>query len=473
MLRKIRIIVAVFFILSISLLFLDYTGTAQKYLTWTAKVQLVPAILAANFAVLAGIFVLTLFFGRIYCSAFCPLGIFQDVISRITALIKKNRFSYKAPKKLLVILRFMILAAFIAAFWANIAVIKVLLEPFSIFGRIVSQVSTPFHGFTNVFWVAISSFVIIVIFAIKSGRGYCNTICPVGTLLAVITKLSFISSPIDRKKCNSCGVCVKNCKAECIDTANKKIDYLRCVSCCNCIVECPERAIKLSWKTDKAQLVPTPKSDEFLTNDGISRRRFVSATAFLTLGLISRVKGTANLMLLDDKIAQARSLPIVPPGAGSLQNFRRRCTGCQLCVSACPNNLLSPSNNLSDFLQPYLSFEQGWCRPECVKCSQVCSTGAIRTITAEEKASTQIGIAVWKSDLCLITKHGTRCDLCSRKCPTGAITMVNQTANDPKSPKIPTIDSARCIGCGACEWYCLSRPYSAISINGVETHRKI
>ena len=452
MLKKIRIISAVFFLFAVSLLFLSSAEVVHKFLGWTAKVQLVPAILAANFAVLAGLFLLTLFFGRIYCSAICPLGIFQDGVSRVAGLVKKNRFSWRIPKKPLVILRFAILAIFVFALSANITVITVLLEPYSIFGRMISQLSPPFYEFTIVFWVALLSFAVITISAIISGRGYCNTICPVGTFLAVITKCSFIKSPIDEEKCNSCGICVKNCKAECIDTAGKKIDYLRCVSCCNCMGECPKGAIKLSWCNPfKGRANPAPT--ENLTNDGISRRGFISATALLALGLFARTK-----------TAPQNFTPLVPSGAGSLQNFSRRCTACQLCVSVCPEKILRPSSRISSFMQPHLAFERGWCRPECVKCSQVCPTGAINRQTIEEKSRTQTGIAVLNSELCL-----ARCNVCARRCPNGAITMVQKSEDNPRRT-IPKIDPARCVGCGACEHYCPSRPQSAITVLAFETH---
>ena len=91
MLRKIRIALAVVFFVGITLLFLDFTGTAHHWLSWMAKVQFLPAVLALNVAVIVGLVVLTLVFGRIYCSVICPLGILQDVLARLRR--KKNKYS--------------------------------------------------------------------------------------------------------------------------------------------------------------------------------------------------------------------------------------------------------------------------------------------------------------------------------------------------------------------------------------------
>ena len=110
MLRRIRIVLATLMMVFITLLFLDFTGTLHHWFGWLAKIQLLPAVLAMNFVVVAVLVLLTLAFGRIYCSVVCPLGIMQDVISWIRR--KKNRFSYSKEVKWL---RYPVLVAFIVA----------------------------------------------------------------------------------------------------------------------------------------------------------------------------------------------------------------------------------------------------------------------------------------------------------------------------------------------------------------------
>ena len=115
MLRKIRIVLASIFFIGMTLLFLDFTGTIHAWLGWMAKVQFLPAVLAMNFAVVAVLLLVTLLFGRAYCSVICPLGVMQDIISWIHGKTKKKnrfRFSYSPARKLL---RYGILAMFIAA----------------------------------------------------------------------------------------------------------------------------------------------------------------------------------------------------------------------------------------------------------------------------------------------------------------------------------------------------------------------
>jgi len=278
MLKKIRIAAAVFFIAAVTLLFLDYTGTLHKYLGWCAKIQFVPAILSANIAAIAILILATLLFGRVYCSVICPLGIFQDVISRKAGWFKKNRFSYRPPCKKQIAVRYTLCGIFIIAIIAHISAVTVSLEPYSAYGRIASQLFAPLYKYGNnilahfseragsysfytvdvwltgagAFITAILTLVIISVFAWKSGRGYCNTICPAGAILGLLAKFSLMKPHINKEKCVSCGVCAKNCKASCIDSVNKEIDYLRCVACFNCLGCCPKGGIAFAAGTGTA-----------------------------------------------------------------------------------------------------------------------------------------------------------------------------------------------------------------------------
>jgi ferredoxin len=151
----------------------------------------------------------------------------------------------------------------------------------------------------------------------------------------------------------------------------------------------------------------------------------------------------------------------------------QHCTACQLCVSECPNEVLRPSNSLQSFMQPVMSYELGYCRPECTRCADVCPTGAIKPITKEVKASTQIGHAVWIKKNCIPLVDGVECGNCARHCPTGAIEMVPSDPDDEQSLKVPAVNEQACIGCGACEYVCPSRPFSAIVVEGHEVHKMI
>ena len=279
---------------------------------------------------------------------------------------------------------------------------------------------------------------------------------------------------IDTDKCTGCHGCEKQCKASCIDSENQKIDYSRCVDCFDCIEDCKFGAIRLgnTWKVRKAAEASKETPAQTKETD-TSRRAFMTGAA-LALGTMTlkaqEQKLDGGLAALEAKKKPQRTERIIPAGAQSLDNFYARCTACQLCVSSCPNHVLRPSTDLRYLMQPESSYEDGYCRPECTICSEVCPAGAILPITPEEKSVIHIGTAVVDYDLCVVNRDHVSCGNCARHCPAEAITMVPLNPRDRNSLKTPAVIEDKCIGCGACEYLCPSRPYSAIHVNGLKVH---
>lgn len=492
MLRKIRITVASIVLVLITLLFLDFTGTIHTYLGWLAKIQFLPAVFALNFGIIAIMVILTLIMGRIYCSVICPLGIMQDVIARFNR--KKNRYSYSPAINWL---RIAMMILLIIAIILGIGSVISILAPYGTFGLIIINLLRPVYLWINnllaliaehyesymfyskdvwihslpTFIVALVLFIAIFILSWRNGRTYCNTICPVGTLLGFIAKYSRLKIVINENKCKGCGKCERNCKAACIDSKNRKIDYTRCVTCGNCLSQCSFNAIAYGHKaTIEKENKIASEFDKQSTDTG--RRNFVvGATIAVATAAIAQEKKKVDggLAVIEDKIKPDRVTRLTPAGSISASNMHHKCTSCQLCVSKCPNDVLIPSSDLITLMQPEMSYENGYCRPECNVCSQVCPTGAIRPITLAEKSSTQIGHAVWIKKNCLAVTDGISCGNCAEHCPAGAIIMIPQNGNE-ELPKIPAINAAACIGCGACEYLCPARPFSAIYVEGKEVH---
>lgn len=531
MLKLTRRILAIIFWLGITFLFLDFTGTLHPYFGWMAKIQFLPSILAVDISTIILLIVLTLLVGRIYCSIICPLGVLQDFFAWIGKLSisrknKKakfaNKYSYSKPNTWL---RLAVLALFIIMLLASINAGVILLAPYSSYGRMVASLLQPAYIEINnllalwseandnymfyqveqhnnptiLFAVAAITAIILFILAFKNGRTYCNTICPVGTVLGYLAKFSLGKIKVEDSKCIQCGLCAQNCKAACIKVEKGKpvvIDYTRCVTCGDCETVCNKKAIGLKYAPVWEKGNKTTKdTSEKNTDSDISRRSFLSitGTALATAAIKAQEKTTdGGLAEIEDKQIPERATSITPPGSLSARNLQQHCTACQLCIANCPNGVLRPSQKLETFLQPEIQYDKGYCRPECTRCTDVCPTGAIRPITKEEKTAIQIGHAVWVEKNCIPLTDGQNCGNCAKHCPTGAIQMIpadrslkrhpeygfwmdanGNRVNTRNMKQIPAINTEKCIGCGSCEYLCPARPFSAIYVEGHEQHREI
>lgn len=488
MLRKLRIILAALFFAALTLLFLDFTGALHAWLGWTAKVQALEAVLALNFAVIIGLVLVTLLFGRVYCSVICPLGITQDIIAWIHGNSRKNRYSFRKANNWL---RYGFLAAFIVLMLFGINAIACLIAPYSAYGKIAAELMAPVYGWCNnlfatiaqradsytfyptevwmkslpTFIVAAVTFVLIFILAWKGGRTWCNSVCPVGSVLGLVSRFSLFKPVIDTGKCTGCTLCARRCKSKCINPKEHAIDYSRCVVCMDCLENCKQGAI--SYKP--VFLMKSKKKEAEAVNE--SRRSFIAAGAMLLSAATlqaKRDKVKTGSAMLQEKLAPARKTPVKPAGSQSLKNFSDKCVTCQLCVTKCPYGVLRPSTDLATLMQPEMSFEKGFCRINCTECSSVCPAGAIKPISVEDKSSIRVGHAVVIPENCVVKTDEVSCGNCARHCPAGAITLV--AVEGKEGLKVPAVNAELCIGCGSCEYHCPARPFSAIYVEGNEIH---
>ena len=452
-LKIIRIILAALMLLGITALLLDATGLLRHWLGWMPKVQLLPALLAGSFGLVAAVLVVTLVIGRFYCAVVCPMGVFQDIFVWAHKLLfgKKHPYRYRKPANWL---RYTVLVLFVLAMVLGLNSIAVLIAPYSAYARMV----TGLHSSGTLQWVAIVTLVVIGVMSFTMGRLWCNTLCPVGSLLSLVSRYRLFGIRIDADKCVGCHKCEKGCKAMCIDIdGGKRVDHSRCVDCWNCLATCPVGAISLSGKQKTESGKPVDSS----------RRKFLATTAAVGATMAVQAqeqKLDGGLAAITGKTVPERKTPLKPFGSKTLKHFSSHCTSCQLCVSQCPEHVLRPSTRIESLLQPEMSYTDGYCRTACTRCSEVCPAGAILPLTKEEKTAISIGVAIVLKDNCLSATGKDQCGACARHCPAAAISMVDG---------VPSVNEARCLGCGACEYYCPARPMTAIYVEGRETHTEV
>ena len=456
--RKLRICLGLAFFLCLTLLL---CGLWPRQLFSVAELQFLPSLLALNFAVVAGLLLLTLLFGRIYCSVICPLGVFMDFFNGLRSrILRHRRWGFSAERKWL---RYGLFAIFCLLLLCGVQVLVALVAPYSAYGRMVRTVLAMNQGsawtspYLAVTLVALLTFIVLALLAFFGGRVWCNTFCPVGTFLSFFSRFSLFRPVIDTDKCVSCGKCERDCKASCIDSKGKRIDYSRCVDCFNCLEDCKLGALKSRFAYPRKPMV------EAETAADPGRRRFLAGSAALLGGALS---ARANSLAGDAAAEPLKPRP-VPPGAESRAHFFSKCTACQLCVTACPNGVLRPSTDLKQLMQPEMFFDKGYCRPECNACSLVCPVDAIRPFEREQKPDIHFGYASVELSRCVVNTDGVHCGNCARHCPVGAIRMV---APAEGGSKLPVVNAERCIGCGACEYLCPAKPVPAIRVTGREVH---
>jgi polyferredoxin len=498
-LKVLRVILAVIIFAPLLLFFIDFTDILPNVSSILQEIQLLPVILTGAGIMLIVHFLLTLFFGRIYCSVICPAGILMDVFNRISCLgkkkqrkKKKNRFHYHKPANRL---RYAILGITVLLTVGGMTELCLLLDPYSNFGRIATNIFRPVAVWVNnilagilsskgiyslynitiristaAFISATVAFSVFAVMVFFRGRLFCNTICPAGALLSLVSRYSLFRITFDKNKCNKCSLCEKTCKAEAIDSKNMTVDASRCVTCFNCTSACNRNSLKYTFappgslkvaKDAEAKSVIKPSS----VTVSESRRSFITTSAAIagSIPLSALAKG-------DGDENHEKRIPLTPPGSLNIERFKDLCTGCHLCVVQCPTHVLHPAGlkfGLGYMLKPYMSYEDSYCNYGCTVCSEICPTNAIKPITSEDKKTIQIGIANFYRDLCVVYTEENDCGACSEHCPSQAVHMVPYKG----TLTIPKVEPELCIGCGGCESICPVRPERAIVVVPHSVHQ--
>ncbi len=494
LLRRIRIAFSSLILICFFVIFADIGHVIPaEYINKLMFLQFIPSIVKFyNLQTIAvagflAILILTLLSGRTYCSFLCPLGIGQDLFSRVGGKIKRRfrRYGFKRPHT---ILRYLILAVtlIVTMVWGIYMI--TLLDPYSIFGRFMTYFAKPavlvlnnfgagilgkfdiytlsnipVRGFPlTVYAIPAMFFLLVGGLSLTKGRLYCNMICPVGTLLGLISKVSLFRIKFDESACTRCGRCSLGCKSSCIDFLNHDIDVSRCVECFNCINTCQDKAISYGIVKFKKK---EHKTDESKRNAIISSVLFL----FGTSSLVKAQDKPVPIPKKDSAVKENKTHPVCPPGGQGIEDFNKDCTACSLCINACPNGVLEPAfkqYGLAGIMQPVMNYHKSFCTYNCTICTEICPTYALHPLLPEAKKLTQIGKANFIKDNCIVKTEKTACGACSESCPTKAVYMIPYEGN----LVIPEVNADICIGCGHCEFACPTVPYKAIFVDGNAVH---
>lgn len=468
---------------SFTLVFLLSAVLPPTWSAWLARTQLVPSLLGliggamVTGAAVIVIVLATWLFGRVYCASFCPLGVLQDVVSAISRKVRKRRrpWCYLPPRQAL---RYGVLAVVAVTAMLGLMSLLNLLDPYSLFGRLVTDLLRPLYVVLHngvvsllesldiyvltrrrqlavplgVLSIVGTLAIVLVVMAARYGRLWCNTLCPVGALLGLVARHSRWRIQVANESCNSCGACAKSCRASCLESDQKAVDLSRCVACFDCLDACPSGAI--SYAPVRADATAEPAADP--------HRRHLLLGAAALIGAAVPLR----LLAVDRLVRPMTALPICPPGADSPERFSRLCTGCQLCVTSCPERVIRPTflaHGPQALMQPVLDYTVGYCSYECNLCGDICPTGALQPLDLPVKKRLQIGRAVLDKDACVVYADKKECGACIEVCPTHAV-----YSDERDGMLYPEMDKAPCIGCGHCQLVCPKKEPPAIYVEANE-----
>jgi polyferredoxin len=465
MFKIIRIIISGIILIVFLTCFIFVGDIYDSILSFIASCQFFPSLIklihigTVTVAVILIPFI-TLIFGRIYCSTICPLGTLQDCVFFVK---RKKKFSYRKQN---LFFRYAIPLVSIILFFLSVPLIINFIDPYSIVSRFARCFLQPLGYRSNIetadFILYFTGIILllIMVLSIFKGRLYCNSICPVGMILSLFSRFSLFSIKIEKSKCTSCKKCEKICKAECIDSNNRVIDNSKCIMCLNCISVCKPKALKYSAKI---------KRKRELLNKKTNIRQSFDRRSFLSLGIVGLLSYPTSKLFPKKRL---KLVPVTPPGSTGLKHFTESCTACQLCVTQCPTGVLRPSfleYGIAGMMQPHLDFNYNSCDYNCIVCLKACPSGAINSFPLNQKKMISLGNAKIDKEICIVYKNGTACAACDEMCPTGATHMIDYKNGLPA----PTVNTDMCIGCGACEHACPTKPKKAIIVDPFAEHQKI
>jgi polyferredoxin len=200
------------------------------------------SIINASFVAFVIMFLLSLYFGRAYCSWFCPGCGVQEVLSMF---IKKKSKNSKA----------LYIKYFIFIIWFGAIITGYIING-------IHKIDLT-YGMSDVTLerkviLTIGAIILIVPLTVIFGKfASCKYICwqapfmIIGTKIRDFFQLRGLRLKIEKGNCNNCNVCTLKCPMNLDVMENVKNEYMQnteCILCGNCIDHCKKKVIRFSFK---------------------------------------------------------------------------------------------------------------------------------------------------------------------------------------------------------------------------------
>jgi polyferredoxin len=285
-------------------------------------------------------------------------------------------------------------------------------------------------------------FLAVILLCLRVPRFYCRFICPLGALLGLLGRWSLWRIGKSEDRCSQCRRCEAECEGAC--APGQRIRISECVLCLNCMQHC--RHGVMGYR-------PHPSAAGEVSGPDLNRRQVISTVA---AGLVA----VPMLRVQGGLAAGWEPRLIRPPGALDEKAFLSRCIKCGQCMRICPTNVIHAADwtyGLERLWTPVLNFRVGTsgCQHNCVACSQICPTAALRPITVDERMGRgafadggplRTGMAFVDHGRCLPWAMDTPCIVCQENCPVSPKAIFTRTEFRPirnGSVKIRRVDGGR------------------------------
>jgi polyferredoxin len=428
----------------------------------------------------------TILLGRIFCNWICPYGILHHFIgwafgkgrAEERVRIEANRY-----RKLFQVKYILLVAMLVAALFGSLQI--GLLDPICLLHRSITTAILPVINTvvpSSIYvrqyyhvgaWVIGFMLFFLVGMNVVIPRFFCRVLCPLGAFLGSVSSAALWRIERNPSKCVDCDLCLKNCEGA--SDPHTQLRKSECFVCFNCIEDCPEGAISFKFMP--------PLQHELTTPAVPARRALLGGLIGFGFFGFGRSSGAT------DKDYSKKV--IRPPGSVEEKEFLERCIKCDQCIRACPTNVLQPAvfaAGIEGIWTPILNNKIGYCELNCTLCGQVCPTGAIQSISIEEKTGVgkfaaqgpvRLGTAFYDHGRCLPWSMETPCVVCEEVCPVSPKAIYSREVTITKRDgtlitlRRPYVDPALCIGCGICEHECPVTDEAAIRVSAIgETRSK-
>jgi len=420
----------------------------------------------------------TLFLGRFFCGWVCPMG---SSVDGYDAAVKAKANNQKLHVKSLRWLKYFLLLIFLAAALFSIQIAG-WLDPIPLITRSMVAVLYPLAAFVIfgifgmlytlsfledilfpieealrgtllplnpvVFRGSLLIFVVLIIILMAGKiqrRFWCRYICPLGGLLALTSKFRLYKRRVE-DSCTSCGKCERVCRMGAIGKDFVTTSHTECINCMDCKAVCPVNAVYFDFRGKKAA-EPIDLKKRHL----------------LTAGFTGLVLAGMGKIGFSDKVKKGET--VRPPGAVPEPEFLDRCIRCGECIRICATagqglQFAGFEAGWQGLGTPLLKTPDGYCEHNCNLCGKVCPTGAIHSLTLEEKHDMKMGTAHFDKTRCIPWYYGEDCMVCEEHCPLDekAIKFIETgvTTIDGRQGTVllPYVDEILCTGCGICTSVC-------------------